>query len=756
MKTFPLFKLSVVAALACGLQGSLTAALPGESFDDSTTSVSRKYDVQTQLIEKALNILRSIDLALEELALSTNNGSIKVADKKLVVAHITKIRDFVAQQLSKDTTIETLADCISANNFLIAHVDGLIESHLRVLPPFDGTEATSSAALASANLLAMITSHEEKMVEIWGKVRHTGKTVLPRFLTKAETWLKDSGVWNAGKRALPYIPLVLYINYRSKLESSLKKTFTGSPKPAQLDEQKHVPANASAEESLAKIATLLQGQNAPKPSATGSLAFKLDTISLDLLTASYFGALINKDYKDFLSWSHEKGKHLYALLKGETYEDPSPVKKSKLKFSDIVGYAYAKEQINHLVGYFDNKNQYDRTGTFPDRGYLFVGPLDMGKDLAHALAGEITLKLQAQGKKCGIRDLHSSELVKKDIKDIIEETEKESGEEPVILLINDLNWLTDKSEKDKGVLGSLATAMSKTLKGNKKKIFIVATTQDAAAIDKTLSGSGRLGSTVHFDKPTQAERAEFFAKELAKRGARKADFDVQNLAFLTDDCSYDALTAIVKAAFARATSQAAITTQAHIKQAIDAIIHKIAYNDTRRDAEQEVILAQCFAGQTLVHYLLEPRNELVKVTILPVASAQTHALSHGKLITHAVDNKQEFTTAKDLEHEAVIALAGVEAVKLLGNEPTIAMIQKADLIARTYAKRIVFQGASEKDFDKKSRDEKLAQVSKLMNEFAQQAQALLTKHQNKLATIAAELKEKLTLDKQELMTILNH
>lgn len=750
MEKITLLKLSISLALA--LSSSTLLVAQASNSQDMDTPVFRKRDVQNQIIEKALVVLQSIDRTFEELALAINNGAIKVTDKKFVGTHITKIREFIAQTTAQ-AEAESIAQCVHINDALLAHLEALLNSNVQIVLPFD-TEAvikkSQDATVDFSQVLERITEHENRIVSLIEKNRKAGKSFIADMFSSTETWLKDKGIWNAGKRVLPYVPFVVYLKYRTQISDTLKRAFAPTsiiiPAPV-VDNKEGKEGEKKAEDKSIIIA--------PNNPIMDSINFKLDTIPFDIGVSAIFTAMLKKDFSDLCSWSNERCKQIYAKVKGESYEDPSPVKISRLSFGDIVGYDHAKGQINHLVEYFANKKMHDRAGTFPDRGYLFVGPLDIGKNLAHGLAGEITKQLKSQGKKCGIRELHSSELVKKDIKDIIADTEKESPYEPAVILIDDISWLAEKSVGDKTTLSSLVGAMSSTLRGNKKQIIIIATSNNPASIDKTLNGAGRLGSTVYFDKPTKEERIAFLTKELKKRSVRIAEFDVEKLAFLTENSSYDILTAIVKTAFSIAASNKEITTQAHLEQAIDGIVHNIAYRDTRRNEEQETILAQYYAAQALAHVLLKPNNQLVKVTILPLSTYNTHAIKHGALITHATDNAQEFVTAEDLQKQITIALAGVKGIKALGGNPTMAMRVETSMLARKLVKEIVFEGILGKEFGKAGQEEKLIAADKLVTQLGQNATDLLAGHTAKLQVLAAELKEKRTLTQQEIMTIIN-
>lgn len=733
-----ILKITLPFAAALSLSISLIAAQVAPEFPEDYNNaltgevIFRKRDVQDQLLEKTLNQLNSIDYIFEELAQSVNNGAIKVADKKVVINHIIGIREFIAEiSAQRGSATEKIAQLTQINQALMDHLHILVDNHLSIIPPFDAATIIKKSQEQTApygDLLLKLGSNAEALEKLIAKTRNAGKNSLNRFFTKTETFLKEKGILTAGKRLLCYVPLVAYAKYRNEIIQFISKANTV---------EKHEDA-----------------KNEGVPALNG-FKIKSELIPLDLGLGALFTSMLKKDGKDLFNWLQEQGKKGYNKLKGESYDDPSPVKTSKLSFSDIVGYNQTKGQLSPILEYFNNKTMYDRTGTFVDRGYIFVGPFDMGKNLAHALAGEITKQFKAQNiaKKCGIRELHSSELIKKDIKDIIADTEQEAPYEPAIILIEDIDWLVSQANKDSLIWSNFAGAMSSALRGNKKQIFIIATSNRPELIDRTVKGQGRLGVIVQFDKPNKDERKEFITKELTKRSVRLNEFDTDKLAFLTEKCSYDTLTTIIKTACTIAGNRKEVINQQHIEFAIDSIVHNIIYNEPRRNDVQQRTLAEHYAGQALAHMLLKPASCLVKVTILPVATKLKDTFKHGKLITHEEDYAKEFRSDADLKKEVIIALAGIESVKAFGGTSSFAMVTDTKAYARALVRKIVFED-NFAELSKAAKQEKLKAVETMMSELTKEANTLVNSNQVKLETITRMLQTQRTVSYDELAELL--
>jgi cell division protease FtsH len=455
-----------------------------------------------------------------------------------------------------------------------------------------------------------------------------------------------------------------------------------------------------------------------------------------------------KDMKDLSGWAGKQTRKTWSGFKGEPFDDGSKVRESKLDFKKVIGMQHVKSELQKVVTYFNKKDVFDRMGIQPEKGYLLVGPLDTGRSLAHALAGEVTAELKKQRKKgiCGVYEIHASLLLQKELKEIIEEAEKRS---PCVLVIDELDWLSKQKSVDPKIWSTLVTTMNGLLKSARKQVFMVATAQDNKSIDAAIKDQGRLGITVHFDTPVQAERLEFFQKELDARCINCADFNLDALAQQTAQCSATQLSCVMKRALANAHAQEESLQQRHIEQSIDQVVYNIVEQESSMSPQEKQIIAAHYAGKAVAHMALKPEVLLSRVTILPVAHNQTKP-EIGALIAYNATDKL-VKTAQDIEHDCIIELAGLEAQKLLfGNLVSTQLAQQVKQQVFAQAKLLAFEGIEEKALPKAVQAERGAHAWQLVMDYTHQAAELLKAYKPKLVTLATHLVQNNTLHANEL------
>ena len=275
--------------------------------------------------------------------------------------------------------------------------------------------------------------------------------------------------------------------------------------------------------------------------------------------------IIKKDATDLAEWTGKHVKRGLAFLRGVPYEDSSPIKQTKTVMADVIGVEQPKKVLSRIVDYFKSKSEHNRSGVCIERGYLLVGPLDTSKLLANAVAGEVTAHYKEKGKTtvCSVYEVHSSELITKELKTII----KEAGEKsPCIVILDDLDWLHAQPRVGAKVWSDIASTLNGVLK-SKKQVFVIATVRDAKIL--STHNKGQFGLVISVENASHEDRAEFFRREFVKRAIVPTRFDLQALAQATDSCSFSTLRAIINRGLSIAQAHKAVLTQEHLMQGIE-------------------------------------------------------------------------------------------------------------------------------------------------------------------------------------------
>jgi SpoVK/Ycf46/Vps4 family AAA+-type ATPase len=110
----------------------------------------------------------------------------------------------------------------------------------------------------------------------------------------------------------------------------------------------------------------------------------------------------------------------------------------------------------------------------------------------------------------------------------------------------------------KRVLGTLLTWMAE----NDQPVFLVATSNDISELPPELVRKGRLDEIFFVDLPDAATRREIFAIHLKKRNLETRDFDLSDLAELTDGFTGAEIEqAIVSARYLAASREESVTNE---------------------------------------------------------------------------------------------------------------------------------------------------------------------------------------------------
>lgn len=205
---------------------------------------------------------------------------------------------------------------------------------------------------------------------------------------------------------------------------------------------------------------------------------------------------------------------------------------SQEKFSDVAGLENLKDWLRKRSIAFTDKAQ--RFGLPAPRGVLLLGVQGCGKSLcAKAVSGLWGLPLL----RFDIGRMFSS-LVGSSEENIRRAIQVAESVAPVILWVDEIDkalaGAANSASSDGGtasrVFGTLLTWLSEKT----SPVFVIATANNISNLPPELLRKGRLDEIFFVDLPALAERCEVFRIHLEKRGRKAADFDLDELARVSE------------------------------------------------------------------------------------------------------------------------------------------------------------------------------------------------------------------------------
>ena len=248
-------------------------------------------------------------------------------------------------------------------------------------------------------------------------------------------------------------------------------------------------------------------------------------------------------------------------------------KQQIIKKSGLLEYYDAQEEISHVAGLANLKDWLTkRTIAFTDRaakfglpspkGVLLLGVQGCGKSLcAKAISALWKLPLL----RFDLGRMFSS-LVGSSEENIRRAILTAESIAPAILWIDEIDKALAGSSNGGGSDGGTASRVFGTLltwlSEKSAPVFVIATANDISNLPPELLRKGRLDEIFFVDLPLEEERAEIFKIHLRRRGRRSSEFDLQELAQLSDGFSGAEIEeAIVSAMFDSFSRQVPLDTK---------------------------------------------------------------------------------------------------------------------------------------------------------------------------------------------------
>ena len=332
-----------------------------------------------------------------------------------------------------------------------------------------------------------------------------------------------------------------------------------------------------------------------------------------------------------------------------------------VRFDDVAGVDEAKDELQEIVEFLKNPDQYGRLGGRMPKGILLVGPPGTGKTLlARAVAGQA---------KVPFFSISGSEFVEMfvgvgaaRVRDLFEQARSQA---PAIIFIDELDALGrargfgaygGHDEKEQ-TLNQLLVEMDGF--DARSGLVILAATNRPEILDPALLRAGRFDRQVLVDRPDKKGRIEILRVHLRK-AKLASDVDPEKVAALTPGFTGADLANLANEATLLATRRGGdAVTMADFTNAVERMVAGLEKRNRLLNPKEREIVAYHEMGHALVAASLPGVDPVHKVSIIPRGVG---ALGY----TMQRPTEDRFLLAKsDLENRIAVLLGGRAAEALI-------------------------------------------------------------------------------------------
>jgi cell division protease FtsH len=291
-----------------------------------------------------------------------------------------------------------------------------------------------------------------------------------------------------------------------------------------------------------------------------------------------------------------------------------------VRFDDVAGVDEAKEELQEIVDFLKNPEQYSRLGGRMPKGVLLVGPPGTGKTLlSKAVAGEA---------KVPFFSISGSEFVEMfvgvgaaRVRDLFEQARSKA---PAIIFIDELDALgrargigpyAGGHDEKEQTLNQLLAEMDGF--DSKSGLVILAATNRPEILDPALLRAGRFDRQVLVDRPDKKGRVDILRVHL-KKTKLSADVDAEKVAALTPGFTGADLANLVNEAALLATRRGASeVSMIDFTNAIERMVAGLEKRNRLLNPKEREIVAYHEMGHALVALTLPGTDPVHKVSIIP-------------------------------------------------------------------------------------------------------------------------------------------
>jgi cell division protease FtsH len=447
-----------------------------------------------------------------------------------------------------------------------------------------------------------------------------------------------------------------------------------------------------------------------KPLPSGARWFETTAVPADLANelqshgVEYTGTAASSVWASVLSWIVPMllfiGVWMFVIRRGSgrgAGEGLMSIGKSRAKiyvetdtkttFADVAGAHEAKEELEEVIGFLKNPQQYARLGGRVPKGVLLIGPPGTGKTLlARAVAGEASVPFSW---------ISGSEFVEMfvgvgaaRVRDLFQQARRKA---PAIIFIDELDALGrargaypyggGNDEKEQ-TLNQLLVELDGF--DPRTGLVLLGATNRPEILDPALLRAGRFDRQILVDRPDKKDRAEIAAVHL-KRVRAGASASPERIAELTVGFTGADIANLVNEAALIATRRGANAVEmVDFTAAAERIVAGLEKRNRVLNPVERRTVAYHEMGHALVALSLPGTDRIHKVSIIPRGIGAL-----GYTIQRPTEDRF-LMTREELENKITVLLGGRAAEQLVfGMISTGAAddLQKATDIARSMATR---------------------------------------------------------------------
>jgi cell division protease FtsH len=453
-----------------------------------------------------------------------------------------------------------------------------------------------------------------------------------------------------------------------------------------------------------------------------------------------------------------QGQNMFKI--GQSKAKLQDAEKVKTTFDDVAGLEGAKTELQEIISFLKNPDQFDSLGGEIPKGLLMVGPPGTGKTLlARAVAGEA---------KVPYFTITGSDFMEmfvgvgaKRVRDMFHKAKEKA---PSIIFIDEIDSIGRKRGAGLGgghdereqTLNQLLSELD-GFEPN-EGVVVMAATNRPDILDKALLRPGRFDRQITVHLPTQEHREQILNIH-AKNKKLSDEVNLEEIARSTPGFSgADLQNLLNEAALIAGRYNRKAIEQQDIDQARDKVMMGLKREGIRLSEQEKKLLAYHEAGHAIVAAVMPNADPIHKVTVIPRGKAMG--------VTMQLPEKEKLLYEKKYMLDRMAVMMGGRAAENLvfdtatsGAENDLKQITKLarkmvldwgmsdkfNNIAFGGQREQVFLGeqmSSQREFSDSTAREVDQEVHRILEEAYDRALSAITEHRDLLDRLADELIEK--------------